>query len=216
MKKLLLLMMLILSLSACKERLKPIQGYYTEFCIVEDGLLLPTTLQKDSIIQYVLGCTDTIYDVNHETFDRDKCMDSIFQLKTKNPKFQSIGGFYGGNNMNMYIIETKYKVDNKTPKDDILEDTWSIKSTKSFDTELLFKEDGIYMITKIPLRNAQINIKYENDIYNRSLGMFRDRNNVGLDFKNKQDNKYIYFLPYDKFIKGQTNNIKGVSVMYYP
>lgn len=89
--------------------------------------------------------------------------------------------------------------------------------TVKHDTEIILKEDGIYIHSNRMLSRCQINLEYSyNAIYNKTFGGYSDRSNKTLDFLRIDNGKYIYFATYDTWESGGFEGFKCMTIYYEP
>ncbi len=87
-----------------------------------------------------------------------------------------------------------------------------------FTTQLQFKKDGVYLLSQEKLLSAKISLEYTDSIRKSNDGfhMTNNTDNVGLNYISKDDkSNFVYFAPYNKFMKGRSNQVKECRIKYY-
>lgn len=86
-----------------------------------------------------------------------------------------------------------------------------------YDTEIVSKDDGIYVYSPRMLKVCQINLQYSDDvIFNKVFNTYLNRCNRTLDFLKKEDNLYVYYAPYSNWESGGYESLEEALIMYKP
>jgi hypothetical protein len=87
----------------------------------------------------------------------------------------------------------------------------------SYDTEISLKDDGIYIYSTSMLETCQINLNYTDvAIFNKTLNRYASRSNKSLDFLKKENDRYVYYSPYNTWESGGYDSLDHMLIIYYP
>ena len=97
------------------------------------------------------------------------------------------------------------------------------KDSTKFDytkVKVIFESDGVHMYAHEMMKNVMMCVQYKTPQYKTILHNKEYNNNVGLDFKDKVNDSYVYYAPYSQFRKyvpyWTWDDVKAIRFVYHP
>ena len=86
--------------------------------------------------------------------------------------------------------------------------------------KVTFESDGVYMHTHEMMKNIMMCIEFKTPQYKTIFHNKEYNNKVGLDFKDKVNESYVYFAPYSQFRKyvpyWTWDDVESIRFVYHP